>query len=258
MERSRGPSRAWRPWWLVPLVLGVSACTKILGIDGTYGLDDHPTQSGGPSEPDAAADVNTAMGGTATAIVDAGRGGTAGAGGNGVDSDAHPADGDTGAGGALADSGCVSCCKPGSYEGSFTGTHAPQITFVGVPLPVSGTVSLTASGSSPQLDVRGTFSGTIGSTCTPGMTGSCPFPGGPFEETLVGTLDCHKQQVTGSIIAGTIVNAPGITLVGTFTASFVGPGALSGNWSEQESPGPAVQITPQDGTGSGSWVATPN
>jgi hypothetical protein len=76
-------------------------------------------------------------------------------------------------------------CKPGHYEGTFTGIYSSYLTVAGVPIPVAGDVSLTLDESS-----NGEFytisNGTVNGTADYAF---------PYFCQIVGTLNCKTKKI---------------------------------------------------------------
>jgi hypothetical protein len=81
-------------------------------------------------------------------------------------------------------------CKAGHYAGGFSGTYSSFITVLGIPLNVSGTVSLDVSQSS-----NGEFF-TISNGHVSGVANGNDAGGGiPYWCDVVGTLNCKTKRV---------------------------------------------------------------
>jgi hypothetical protein len=246
-----------------------SACTKVLGIDGTYVLrqvredGSASTASGGAGAGGAGGD-NGDTGGT-TSSADASIGGAGGAGGTGGTGGIGGAGGEN-AGGRSEDAyvpveaatptdACgPSCnqppdCKTGHYAGTFTGTHAPEFTFVGVPFTMAGNLSFTLAGSGGSLVANGTFNGTLQTT-----------PSFPVSGTMVGTYDC-ATHVLNAVLSGQFglqQPAPAIPIHGVLSGDMSSSRSSDRTWQDAEAntplPGNAT-ILPA-GTGRGTWAVT--
>jgi len=258
--------------WVLALALSAGGCTRLLGIDGHYvdeiegaGGRSNGSRDAAPPSFDSGAGgifvqegaggsspVNSAGGqnesGGTTAVRDAGSGGTAAsAGGTGV----------TGPGGAPDGAGgtCASCmpplgsCTAGTYRGTQKGSHSPSVTFVGVPLTVTGTVVFRLlpndAGTSAQI-LDGQIDGTVGVAGNP-----------TFQATIGGTVDCQTGRFDASLDGkySLTPNTPGLlAFSGTYTGTFSGK-SFSGTWSESEPvAGPVAGTYPYKG--SGTWSAT--
>jgi hypothetical protein len=81
-------------------------------------------------------------------------------------------------------------CKAGHYAGSFTGTYTSYLTYVGVPIPVTGDVSLdlqeTKTGGGGEFPTFTIANGTV--------KGTADFMF-PYFCNIVGTLDCATMQI---------------------------------------------------------------
>jgi hypothetical protein len=94
-------------------------------------------------------------------------------------------------------------CKPGRYEGDFSGLYSSGYTFVGVPIPVFG---LDAEGpglaftlNAQQGDGVSEFS-TF--TISDGYVRGTADGAFPFEGALSGMLDCRTKMFTGTLSGG--------------------------------------------------------
>ena len=255
------------------------ACTRILGIDGDYivasgvasdgngqgGAGGAPAD-GGPARGGADGGAGTGSsgaGGDVDASNAGGRVGSGGAGGlvgSGGAGGTVPPQQSGGAGGALpgADAGQTDCV-PGTYAGTFIGTHAPAVTFIGFPFQVTGPFEFTLA----------TIAGKSGVLQVTNSTGfqSTLVNVGVWKVELTGEFDCGTQELTGKItgtMAATSVPLS-VALRGTLGGSLA---AGSGVWQEQEAvatgaaaPGTCDPTAPPPyvipvGTGCGTWSIT--
>jgi len=76
-------------------------------------------------------------------------------------------------------------CKPGHYTGSFTGTYSSFLTFVGVPIPVAGNVS---------LDLDQTSNGEFYTISNGFVSGTADLLF-PYWCNIIGTLNCRTKQI---------------------------------------------------------------
>jgi hypothetical protein len=143
----------------------------------------------------------------------------------------------------------VGSCKAGHYSGSFTGMYASGLTFVGVPIPVAGNLSLTLAQSADGEF----FEITGGHICG---TADGLFP---FKADVSGTLDCK----TGQLVNGTLTNGayylglpgiPGGTFDGPFPATYDKIShSFTGTWKVYE---PKSANPPPIYGGNGDWNAS--
>ena len=143
----------------------------------------------------------------------------------------------------------VGTCKAGHYAGQFSGLYASGLTFVGVPIPVAGNLSLTLAQSADGEF----FTITGGKICG---TADGLFP---FKAEVTGTLDC----ATGKLVGGRLTNGayylglpgiPGGTFEGPFPATYDKlTNAFTGTWKVYE----PKEATPEPiYGGSGDWNAS--
>jgi hypothetical protein len=275
------PMDSWRRLGVSAAVIwaacSVVACTHLLGIDGNYvaASGDETDGGGGAAHSDGGAGsggVSGASGSGGGSAASSGGGETGGASGGGgaggaggvVDAGgtgAQPQSG--GAGGAPpppAEAGSPDCV-PGTYSGTFHGTHAPAVTFIGVPFEVSGPFSLTLAtlpGKSRVLQI----------TKSTGLQATIAGVGA-WHLDLTGEFDCDAQVLTGKLDGKIVSAASGsLPLSADLQGTFSGSLALgaSGVWQEQEAPIPggpprgtcdptaaAPYVFPV-GTGCGKWT----
>jgi hypothetical protein len=207
---------------MIVLTPGASACAEILGIDGQYELERLSNQ------PASTADARPA---------DGKRDG--GTGGNGfADASMGPLLPD-GAPGDDCSDGCAPVpaeCRPGTYTGTFNGSHAPSFTVVGVSLPIKdGIVTLRLGAVPGGLAIE---SGSLGGSLAVIAD---------FTANLTGTLDCKTKEFgTDATLVGSFT--PDIHVNGTFTGEMSGL-RLSGTWAEHE-------VVDSQFGGNGAWSAT--
>lgn len=250
--------------------LALFACTRILGIDGKYVLDERHASparvdagsgafeetGGGAGSGGAGGGNSIGAGGRPNAV---GSGGVLGApnesGGSPVSAGAPGGTGGTEAPSAETGGSCTSCppavltaCTAGTYTGKQRGTHAPSVTFVGVPLPVTGTLTFTLApnDAGTTAAIVGTIDGDVSLLGTNAQA--------PFTATLEGTVDCATGNLAGTLQGSFSLTpgaAPFIEFAGTHYGTFAN-GAFTGTWSEHE-----TQITtmPNPYVGKGTWSA---
>jgi|SRR5579884_1268302 len=171
------------------------------------------------------------------------------------------------------DGRAIGGCKAGHYTGTFAGTYSSFLTFVGVPIPVTGDVELTleqsAGGGEFQYVIsNGTVSGTADGILA------------QYQCDIVGTLDCSTRTLVGGGLrnctycvgafaddAGTCLGAAG-HFEGPLTADYdvVTSSFVNGTWNGSEQiaddggiPDGAISDAGYGGLanygGSGTWTA---
>jgi hypothetical protein len=269
--------RRWTtPALLVPPFVALG-CTSLLGIDGNY--QSAAAESGGAMGLAAASGVGGDGAGGAGGDAPAGDGGDSNAGGRsesgGTDATgsggaggagggtAPPGGGGgpggagdtTGSGGAAGTGGSAGtgstsngggtsvACTPGTYVGTYSGTHKTSSTATIVQVFPSGTVTAqvtNADGGMPTMSLTFARAGL-------------PLKDG-FDAKVTFTFDCSENAGSGPFqkdatmtAAIPYVNGP---IEGSVQASFGTPATLKGTYSEDE------VLVPDYATGKGSWEAT--
>lgn len=137
-------------------------------------------------------------------------------------------------------------CKSGHYSGSFAGMYASGLTFVGVPIPVSGNLDLTLNQAA-----SGEFFTVSGGKLSGVADGLFP-----FSADVSGTLDCAKGQLVDGKLSNGIYN---LGVQGVQGGTFEGPmpanydkltHAFTGTWQVFE---PKMSTPPPIYGGSGTW-----
>jgi hypothetical protein len=134
-------------------------------------------------------------------------------------------------------------CKPGYYQGTFTGTYASSAAIIPLPIPVAGDINLTlvqtASGEIFEI-TNGKLSGLANLIF-------------PFSADLVGKLNCKTSKLdpTTALKNGNyIVLGANFSFEGPFLGDYdkMAAAFVNGTWDVKE-PNPLYG-------GTGSWNAT--
>jgi len=112
-------------------------------------------------------------------------------------------------------------CSGGSYVGPFTGEYTSHLTGVGIPIPVTGTVTFTlvqagSAGTTGTLageskdcsDVFPVESGTVTGVDDAVNTGDAAVGGFPFFCTMTGALDCDARKLVNGWVQCTYCIGP--------------------------------------------------
>jgi len=112
-------------------------------------------------------------------------------------------------------------CKGGFYKGSFGGQYNSHLTFIGIPIPVTGDVQLTLyqeGKSGDQCMIEGEFeqcsdvfslqNGVIQGTADTIHVGDASIGGFPYFCSLTGTLDCKNKILVDGWIQCTYCVGP--------------------------------------------------
>lgn len=229
-------------------------CSRMLGIDGTYVLQED--NGGGASDTGGS---TSEMGGAGTGGLATGGSTGSGTGGTVVTggTSAGATGGTTGAGGS-PDAGAG--CQPGHYAGSLTGAHRPSVTFVGVPSSVqTGTIGFDLAGSGGALSIQ---LGVINAKLTSPIVQDA----GTLTATLTGSLDCTTRTLHGTLTGHVdVVNVVSSPVAGTWEGAIDTAGSFNGTWTEVESVlaqapdagtcTPGTGVSQPVGTGCGTWNA---
>lgn len=149
-------------------------------------------------------------------------------------------------------------CKPGHYEGNFEGGYSSSLTFVGVPIPVSG-VSFDATMPALEFDLDAAPGGGEILRVSGGKMRGTANGVFPFAFDIVGDLDCATLKFNAELINGYyMVGVTMIPINGPLTADYdpVTGSMVMGRWIVTE-PGfmpPAFSSVPWYG-GEGTWFA---
>jgi hypothetical protein len=134
-------------------------------------------------------------------------------------------------------------CKPGRYQGTFTGTYASSAAVIPLPVPVSGDINLTlvqtANGEVLEI-TNGKLSGTADLVF-------------PFSADLIGKLNCKVSKLdpaTALKNGNYVVLGINFSFEGSFLGDYdkVTSAFVNGSWDVKE-PNPIYG-------GTGMWTAT--
>jgi hypothetical protein len=152
-------------------------------------------------------------------------------------------------------------CRPGRYEGGFSGIYTSPYTGIGFPIPV---VALNPAGPGLAFTLNGQRSGSgefTELTISDGFVKGAADGLFPFDGVLAGTLDCTTKTFTGTLTGrycvGPCLGANEGQFVGPVTGNYDGTNFTftNGTWDLLEAMGNKPLFADNYG-GNGEWSAT--